>query len=58
MRLIEDAAQRAYRDFALLGHDRYVNNFVQPANELDVAALLSGFNKAGRFQTALDFAKR
>ena len=45
MRLVEDAAQSAHRDFALFGHDHCVDNFVEPADELDVAALLAGFNK-------------
>lgn len=57
VRLVEDAAQSAHRDFALLRHNRRVDGFVQPPDELHVAALLAGFNEACRLKPALDLTE-
>ena len=53
MRLVEDAAQFAYRNFAFLGNDCGVYGFVHLADELDMAALLARFDKPRCFQAAL-----
>src|SRR5882672_1419089 len=57
MRLVENASQSTYRNFARLGNNGYVHDVIQAADKLNVTALLAGFHKSGRFQAALDFAK-
>ena len=55
--LAEDAAQGANWDLEFPGHDGSIDDILRIPHELDVAALLAGFDEAGRFKPVLDFAE-
>ena len=56
--LAENAVQRADRDLGFPWHNGGIDDLTRAPHELDMAALLAGFDKAGRFKTALDLAER
>ena len=56
--LIQDAAQGSDRNFVLPRHDGRVDGIAESPHELDVAALLAGFDKSRRLKTPLDFTER
>ena len=55
--LAENTAQRADRDLAFPWHNGSIDDLTRSSNELDVAALLAGFDKPGGLKAALDLAE-
>ena len=55
--LAENASQGADRDLVLPGHNSGIDYPARASHELDMAALLGGFEETGRLQSTLDFAE-
>jgi len=55
--LIQDTSESTHRNLGSLGDYRGVDDFSRPADEFDVAALLTRLNKSRRLKPALDFAE-
>jgi hypothetical protein len=55
MRLIENAVQSAYRNFALIRNDGGTYCFAHRADEPNMTTALSRFEETRRLQTALHF---